>query len=63
MPVVLGVPQAVPEWVLALDAANGDPLRAREIFEQVDERWWTYHMIYREAQADAQKEQERKRGR
>jgi len=26
--------------------ANGDPLRAKEIYEQIDARWWHYWMTW-----------------
>lgn len=37
----------LPLWVLTLEAAGGDPLRAMEIEEQVNEVWWTRLMVYR----------------
>jgi hypothetical protein len=44
--------------VLVLEAAGYDPLRAREIYEQVDQVWWERflydraHRIAREAKAN-----------
>jgi len=38
----------VPEWVVALEMANGDPLRAAEIFERIDETWYMRWMAWRE---------------
>lgn len=36
-----------PLWVLALEAGGGDPLRAKEIWESVDETWWVRYLAYR----------------
>ncbi len=49
-----GVPvDDLPVWALAFDAANGDPLRAQEIEEQVSERTWMRYLAYRREQARA----------
>jgi len=31
--------------------ANGDPLRAREIYEELDEEWYHYWIAWRNARA------------
>jgi len=43
----------LPLWVLCLEAAGGDPLRAQEIEERVSERWWARLMVYRREMARA----------
>ena len=44
----------LPVWVLALEMANGDPLRAQEIEERVSERWLARVLTYRRETARAQ---------
>lgn len=41
--------------MICLDIAGGDPLRAKEIFDQVDAEWWRRTLAYRKAHADAAK--------
>ena len=43
----------LPLWVLSLEAAGGDPLRAQEIEELVSEKWWARMMVYRREMARA----------
>lgn len=44
----------LPIWVVTLEAASGDPLRAQEIEDQVSELWWTRLLVYRRETARAQ---------
>jgi hypothetical protein len=37
-----------PEWAMALDMARGDPLRAKEIFENIDEEWTLRWSVWRD---------------
>jgi len=36
-----------PVWALCLDMAKGDPLRAKEIFETIDEEWFQRTLVWR----------------
>jgi hypothetical protein len=35
-----GKGSGAPEWVFCLEMAKGDPLRAREIYNELDAEWW-----------------------
>ncbi len=50
-----GVPANIPAWVLILEAANMDPIRAAEIEEKATERWWKRYMRYRKKKNEAEK--------
>jgi hypothetical protein len=46
-----------------MTAAEGDPLRAQELENEVSQYWWERWLVYREEQAKAQKKKaERKHG-
>lgn len=49
----------VPTWVLVLEAAGMDPLRAAEIEEDVTQKWWQRTLALREA---LNKEMKRRNG-
>jgi hypothetical protein len=42
-----------PEWAMALDMAHGDPLRAKEIYESLNEEWTRRWLIWRKETHDA----------
>jgi len=44
----------VPRWVVILNAADGDPLRAQEIESELNQYWWEHWLVYREEQGKAQ---------
>ena len=46
----------VPSWVVILEAAGGDPLRAQEIENEVTQRWWERWVVVRKAKAQAAKD-------
>lgn len=43
-----------------LHAANGDPLRAQEMDEELLPEWWRYWLIYSSKMADAQEKKSKK---
>lgn len=43
----------LPLWVVILDAAEGDPLRAQEMEERLSREWWERWMIYTREKARA----------
>jgi len=49
----------VPVWVVLLDMANGDPLRAAQIEDELTQEWWERAVVYRSELAQAQKEMEK----
>jgi hypothetical protein len=53
----------VPLWFLLLDITEGDPLKAAEIEENIDQEWWERLQIYRTEVSKFQKEQQKKHGR
>jgi len=53
-----GIRAQVPMWVLMMDAAGHDPLRAQEIENGVSEIWWARWLAWRKAYGD---EEERRR--
>jgi len=42
-----------PEWAMALDMAHGDPLRAKQIYDNLDELWFNCWLIWRKETRDA----------
>lgn len=50
----------VPLWVMVLEAAGGDPLRAQEMEERLSQLWWDRWMTNRKYRVQAE-ERERKR--
>jgi hypothetical protein len=46
----------VPLWVIILNAAGGDPLRAMEIEERISQEWWERMGEYNSIKADVDKE-------
>lgn len=38
--------EGVPEWAVILRMANGDPLRAQQIAEELTPEWWAYACAY-----------------
>jgi len=48
-------------WLVLLEMANGDPLRAMEIEEKITERWWLYWEAWREYKNRKEKDRHRKR--
>lgn len=50
----------IPLWVMVLEAAGDDPLRAQEMEGQLSQLWWDRWMVNRRFRAEAQ-ERERKR--
>lgn len=57
-----GIPSSPPIWALCIEAADGDPLRAQEIYNQLDREWWEYWMTYSKEAGSVAKERERKLG-
>ena len=56
-----GIPTCIPpSWVIVLEAADQDPLRAQEIEDKIGQRWWFYYRAYREALAKYQRMLKRK---
>jgi len=47
-------------WVLILEAASGDPLRAQEIEETLTKEWWLKYRAYGKVMTSVMKEAERK---
>jgi hypothetical protein len=41
----------MPIWALCLDMAHGDPLRAKQIFLEVDSEWVDRWMVWRKERA------------
>jgi len=54
-----GYPAPVEPWVIILNAADNDPLRAQEIEEELSQYWWERYLIYRKEQSIAQQEEQR----
>lgn len=46
---------AVPTWVILLEAANGDPLRAQEIEENLTAYWWSRYQEYTKERSKVKK--------
>ena len=44
----------VPLWVVVLDMADGDPLRAQEIEAGLSRDWWEKYMVYARERGRAQ---------
>jgi hypothetical protein len=42
-----------PEWAICLDMAQGDPLRAKEIYEKLDRRWFMRWAVWIKEKRDA----------
>lgn len=57
-----GIAAEVPLWLIILEAAKFDPLRAQEIEAGLSEEWWTHYMVYRRNQGIVNREAERKHG-
>lgn len=55
-----GKPARAPLWLLILEAAQFDPLRAQEIEEGLKGEWWQLYEVYRHQLSVAQKDMERK---
>jgi hypothetical protein len=55
-----GKPARVPLWLLILEAADFDPLRAQEIETHLERDWWELYLIYHHQNGVAQKEMQRK---
>jgi hypothetical protein len=36
-----------PIHALCLDMAHGDPLRAKEIYNEIDEEWFKWYLVWR----------------
>lgn len=53
-----GVPTEVPIWMLILEAAHFDPLRAQEMEAELSERWWKNYLAYRHEASAVQRQQE-----
>jgi len=53
-----GYPAPVEPWVIILNAADNDPLRAQEIEEDLSQYWWERYLIYRKEQSIAQQEEQ-----
>ena len=51
----MGVSIAVPSWVAILEAAEGDPLRAMEIEEEISQEWWERYALWNKLKAEGQK--------
>lgn len=49
-----------PLWLLIMDAASGDPLRAQEIEAGLTREWWERWLLYRKKQGEAAEEMERR---
>lgn len=49
-----GIATEAPLWLLVLEAAKWDPLRAQEIEAGLSERWWANYLAYREGASRAQ---------
>ena len=49
-----------PLWLLVLEAAQGDPLRAQVIEAELSRVWWERWLIYRQEQGKAIEIEERK---
>jgi len=47
-------------WVLILEAANGDPLRASELERELTQGWWERYLVYRIEKAQAERDEQRK---
>lgn len=45
----------MPEWAVCLVMAEGDPLKAREIFESLPETWYAYWLAWKTEVNRAQK--------
>lgn len=52
----------IPLWVLILEAAGGDPLRAAELEDSVSQTWWERYMLYRQEKAKADREERKRLG-
>ena len=50
----------VPFWVLILEAAKGDPLKAQELEEGLTKDWWMKYRAYGKAVTRIMKAQEQK---
>jgi len=55
-----GIRTNVPTWLMILEAADHDPLRAQEIEDQVTARWWHRWLAWREEYGKEQERQSRK---
>jgi len=55
-----GHPAYVPQWVLILQAADFDPLRAQEIEERLTGRWWNYYQVATRERTKVERAQARK---
>jgi hypothetical protein len=55
-----GTAANVPLWFLLLDVADGDPIKAAAIEENIDQEWWERLQIYRSEVSKFQKEQQAK---
>lgn len=42
----------VPQWVLILEAAKLDPVRAAEIEEQSTQKWWARYLAFKRKLAE-----------
>ena len=48
-----------PLWLMILDAAQGDPLKAQEIEAGLSSYWWERWLIYRKEQGNAERRAKR----
>jgi hypothetical protein len=48
-----GLPTEAPLWLMILEAAGWDPLRAQEMEANLSERWWMNYLAYREGASRA----------
>lgn len=55
-----GKSDEVPQWALVLIAADGDPLRAQEIEDDLNAKWYYRWLTFREARSGARKLEENK---
>ena len=51
----MGVSVAVPSWVAIMEAADGDPLRAQQLEDEISQSWWERYMLWAKLKAEGQK--------
>ena len=56
----MGISVPVPSWVVILEAAGGDPLRAQEIENEVNQLWYERWSLWNKLKSQAAKARSKK---
>ena len=51
----MGVSVPVPSWVAIMEAADGDPLKAQQIEDEINQVWWERYALWNKLKSEGQK--------